>query len=235
MSERKNYLVAGGTSGIGEAIVQQLAQQGQQVFVAARRVSQVPGVTSIVWDATSGQQPDLSSSLPDQLHGFVYAPGTINLKPFNRLTLEEFTTDFQINVLGAVTLSQLALPKLKNAAQSSILFFSTVAVQQGMPYHASVAIAKGGIEGLTRALAAELAPHVRVNAIAPSITDTPLAARLLSSEEKVKNAAARHALKRVGSASDIASMALFLLSEQSAWISGQVIAVDGGLSSLRTG
>ncbi len=232
MSEQKNYLVAGGTSGIGEAIAQQLNQQSHRVFVAARRASQIPDVTSISWDAASGNPLDLSR-LPDQLHGLVYTPGTINLKPFNRLTLAEFTTDFQINVLGAITLTQQVLSRLKNAPQSSILFVSTVAVQQGMPYHASVATAKGGIEGLTRALAAEFAPHIRVNAIAPSLTDTPLAARLLSSEEKVKNAAARHPLKRIGTAQDVAAMALFLLSEQSSWVSGQVLAVDGGLSTLR--
>jgi len=173
--------------------------------------------------------------LPDGLHGVVYCPGTIRLKPIQRLTREDFLEDLQINFLGAVHVIQACLPNLKKSPTgASILLFSTVAVTTGMPFHASIAGAKGAVEGLTRSLAAELAPRIRVNAIAPSLTDTPLAAGLLSSEEKRQAAAERHPMKRIGSAQDIARLALFLLSDDAGWITGQVFHADGGMSALRT-
>jgi NAD(P)-dependent dehydrogenase (short-subunit alcohol dehydrogenase family) len=163
-----------------------------------------------------------------------YCPGTIRLKPFQRLTREDFFEDLQVNLLGAVHIIKACLPNLKNSATgASIVLFSTVAVTTGMPFHASIASAKGAVEGLTRSLAAELAPRIRVNAIAPSLTDTPLAASMLSSDEKRQAAAERHPIKRIGSPQDIARMAVFLLSDAANWVTGQVLHVDGGMSTLR--
>ena len=179
---------------------------------------------------------DLSglTGLPEVLHGLVYCPGSINLKPFSRFTADEMISDFRQNVVGAVGLIQKVLPSMKKANGASIVLFSTVAVKNGLPFHASVAASKGAVEGLARSLAAELASSgIRVNVIAPSLTDTPLAGSLLSSPEKREAAAKRHPIPRVGTADDMASIVRFLLSEESSWITGQVIGVDGGMSTLR--
>lgn len=179
---------------------------------------------------TSESAPDLSLETID---GFAYCPGTINLKPFHGLKLEDFQMDFEVNVKGAIKTLQPIVKQLKKQGNASIVFFSTVAVQQGMPFHSSVAASKGALEGLTRSLAAELAPHVRVNCIAPSVTDTPLASRILSSEEKKEASGKRHALNRVGSADEVARLAAFLLSDESGWMTGQIIGLDGGMSAIR--
>ena len=225
MSETKNFLIIGGTSGIGNALVNLLEETGHIVIQASRSASH------LTYNALHDQLE--LSNLPDVLHGVAYCPGSINLKPFHRLAENDFLEDFRINVLGAIRTLQQVLPLLKKADQASVVLFSTVAVQQGMAFHASVAAAKGAVEGLTRSLAAEWAPKIRVNAIAPSLTQTPLAEKLLASEDKKKTAAERHPLKQVGSAEDIARMASFLLTQQSGWITGQVLHVDGGLSSVR--
>jgi 3-oxoacyl-[acyl-carrier protein] reductase len=230
MSDTKNFLLVGGNSGIGKAIVK-ILDTDHHLILASRNATSAGNHTNIIFDAT---KDELSlDDLPTQLDGLVYCPGSINLKPFHRITDEEFLEDYQVNVLGAIRTIRKVLPLLKNAAQSSIVLFSTVAVQQGMPFHTSVASSKGAIEGLTKSLAAELAPKVRVNAIAPSLTNTPLATKLLSSDEKKKASDERHPLKRTGEPEDIASMAAFLLLNQSSWISGQIFHVDGGLSTLR--
>lgn len=171
--------------------------------------------------------------LPEKIHGFVYCPGAIELKPFRRLTEESILDDFKLQVLGAVKAIQSVLPNLKMAEKASIVLFSSVAVQQGFNFHAQVAMSKGAIEGLTKALAAEFAPHIRVNCIAPSLTDTPLAERLLNSEEKKQANADRHPLKRIGEPQDIAALAVFLLSEEARWMTGQIIHLDGGMSTLK--
>ena len=235
MAER-NMLVIGGSSGIGLEVVKALAGQGEKVYVGSRS-SDAPkefsGITHLHLDVC---RDDLDpASLPETQQGLVYCPGSIRLKPIQRLTEEDFMEDFQVNLLGAVRVIQGCLTRLKkSSAGASIVLFSTVAVTAGMPFHASVASAKGAVEGLTRSLAAELAPRVRVNALAPSLTDTPMAADLLSTEEKRKASAERHPLKRIGSATEIAAMVLFLLSDAAAWITGQVIHVDGGMAALRT-
>lgn len=228
MGDTKNYLIIGGNSGIGKAIADQLKKDGHSVILASRKGGDD---ATLLYDATKDELK--ADDLPAQLHGLVYCPGSINLKPFHRLTDQEFLDDFSLNVMGAVRTIRSVLSLLKNADKSSIVLFSTVAVQQGMPFHASVAASKGAIEGLTRSLAAELAPKIRVNAIAPSLTNTPLAGKLLSSEDKKKASDERHPLKRTGEADDIAQMATFLLSEQASWVTGQIFHVDGGLSALR--
>jgi NAD(P)-dependent dehydrogenase (short-subunit alcohol dehydrogenase family) len=170
--------------------------------------------------------------LPDAIAGLAYCPGAINLLPFKRLKKENIQADFDLQVGGAVRAIQHALEPLKNG-KGSVVMFSTVAVQSGFNFHTQVAMSKGAIEGLTRALAAELAPTVRVNAIAPSITDTPLASRLLSSDDKKEANAKRHPLQKIGAPEDIANAASFLLNDSSSWITGQVLQVDGGISTLK--
>ncbi len=226
-----DILVVGGTSGIGQAITQQLAGQGNQVTVLARNepTSAVDGVTYLTGDVLDDE---LSFDF-DSLDGLVYCPGSINLKPFNRLKKEDFHADFDINVIGAIQTLQKVYPLLKKGSGASVVLFSTVAVAQGMPYHSSTAASKGAVEGLAKSLAAEWAPSIRVNVIAPSITDTPMASRLLSSEERKENSAKRHPLNRVGSPEDIAGLATYLLSDQSSWMTGQILGMDGGMSTLR--
>jgi len=167
------------------------------------------------------------------VNGIAYFPGTINLKPFHRISEADFTTDFTINALGAAAFAQAYLPNLKIAESPAILFFSTVAVATGMQFHAAIAMAKGAVEGLTRSLAAELAPKIRVNCIAPSLTDTPLAEKLLGSAEKAEAGKNRNPLKHIGTTQDLANAITFLISEDAKWITGQVLAVDGGMGAVR--
>lgn len=234
-TELKNILVIGGSSGIGNELALQLAENNR-VYTTYNKNN--PGTVENnhlhfnFCDVTS-ENIDFSY-LPDILHGFVYCPGSINLKPFARIQPEDFISDYRINVLGAVKILQLVLPKLKAAGNASVILFSTVAVQQGFNFHSIVASSKGAIEGLTRALAAELAPAIRVNCIAPSITETPLSATLLNTEAKKEANAMRHPLRRIGKPADIADIASFLLSDQSSFITGQIMAVDGGMSSIKS-
>jgi NAD(P)-dependent dehydrogenase (short-subunit alcohol dehydrogenase family) len=228
---QKNILVVGGSTGIGLALVAQLAGAGHQVLVWSRHAGELegmPGVTHLSVDVAQDELP----ALPAALDGLVYCPGSINLKPFKSLGVQQFQADFELNVLGAVRCLQAAEGALKKGSDPAVVLFSTVAVKKGMAFHASIAAAKGAVEGLAKSLAAEWAPAVRVNAIAPSLTDTPLAERLLSTEDKRRAAADRHPLKRVGTAAEIASLAAYLLSPAAGFITGQVIGADGGMGSL---
>lgn len=229
----KNILIIGGSSGIGKALVNQL-QNDNNLFVANRTDEglDLNKITYMQYDATDGVLD--VSQLPSQLDGFVYCPGSINLRPFKGLKPETFSKDFEINVLGAIQSLQSVLKNLLESPQASLVFFSTVAVQTGMPFHASVAASKGAIEGLTRSLAAEYAPKLRVNTIAPSLTNTPLASKFLNNEIKLEKANERHPLKYIGSADDIANTARFLLSDESKWMTGQIIHLDGGIGDLKT-
>ncbi len=230
----QNIVIIGASSGIGRALAIQLSRGSHQVFGTFNKNMANPpeGLTSYTQLNTLDENPDYSF-LPDTIDGLVYCPGAVNLKPFARIKPEDFLADYQLQVLGAVKAIQTCLPKMKNAAAGSIVLFSTVAVQTGFNFHSLVSSSKGAVEGLTRALAAELAPKVRVNCIAPSITDTPLAGTLLNSPEKKEANAQRHPLKKIGRPEDLAYVAAFLLSEQSAWMTGQIIHADGGISALR--
>ena len=226
------YLIAGGSSGIGNSLAEMLAGEGHTVYATynRNRKESTGSIQYLNWDAQATDQPELI--LPETLDGLAYCPGSINLKPFSRIKPEEFLADFNLQVVGAVKLIQQVLPLLRKSANPSVVLFSTVAVQKGLPFHSQVSASKGAIEGLTRALAAEFAPSIRVNCIAPSLTDTPLAASLLNTEQKKEANALRHPMKRVGTARDIAEMAAFLLSAKSSWMTGQIIGVDGGMGSL---
>lgn len=230
--ETKKIAIIGASKGIGLALAQQLAELGHKVYATYAKTAPSLEHYNITWQRFDVLAPT-PLELPDILDGLVYCPGTIALKPFNRFSATDFQADYQLQVLGAIQCIQTALPALKKSEQAAIVLFSTVAVQQGLPFHSLISASKGAIEGLTRALAAELAPKIRVNAIAPSLTNTPLAENLLNSDAKREANAARHPLKRVGEAADIAHMAAFLLTDQASWISGQILHVDGGISSLR--
>ncbi len=224
----KHILLIGGSHGIGNHIAA-LHANDHKVFIASRSQEQLPkGTTHIPFDVLNDNIED--AYLPEDLDGFVYCPGSINLKPFRMLFEDSFKADMDINFFGMVRVLKHILPKMN--VGGSIVLFSTVAVQTGMPFHTSVAAAKGAIEGFARSLAAENAPKLRVNVIAPSLVDTPLARRLLNNDAKREKMGERHPLKRVGKPNDIAKAASYLLSDDSSWITGQVLGVDGGLSSL---
>jgi NAD(P)-dependent dehydrogenase (short-subunit alcohol dehydrogenase family) len=229
----KTFLVVGGTSGIGLETTKILSKENR-VIVLSRTNRNLDGINNVEFhpaDVTKSVEelPEIN----DSIDGLVYCPGTINLKPLKSLKLEDFQNDFEINLLGAIKVINKYFNNLKSAGKSSLVLFSTVAVQTGMPYHASVASSKGAVEGLTRTLAAEFAPNIRVNCIAPSITNTPLAEKLLNNEVKFKASEDRHPLKRIGSADEIAKTVEFLLSSSTGFITGQIVKVDGGISSLK--
>mgnify|MGYP000423743132 FL=1 len=230
---KKNILIIGGSSGIGRALVDLVAPE-HNIYVASRSNESLANaeVSHISYDVMNDALD--VSDLPEQLDGFVYCPGSINLRPFRGLKPQTFQDDFNLNVVGAVKSLQAVLPLLQKSPQASLVFYSTVAVSTGMPFHASVAAAKGALEGLTRSLAAEYAPKFRVNCIAPSLTDTPLADKFLNNEAKLEKAQERHPLKKVGTAKNIAQMTAFLLGEESQWMTGQILHVDGGIGDLKT-
>lgn len=228
---KKNILIVGGSKGIGLETVK-LLEGKHNLYVTSRSGDNLEGkdITHFSFDVVNDDISELD--LPDQIDGLVFCPGSINLKPFKMLKSSAFEDDINLNFLSLVKVTHKLLDKLKASDQASIVYYSTVAVQMGMPFHTSVAAAKGAIEGFARSLAAEYAPKFRVNVIAPSLTNTPLASRLLGNDKKKEKMGERHPLKRVGTPHDIAAMTAFLLSEDSSWMTGQVLGVDGGMSSL---
>ena len=232
----KNILVVGGSSGIGLSLVKLLHDQKANVYTVSRSAAvEWPENVHYLKADVTGNLDAVEMFLPQQLHGLVYSVGSITLKPFSRLTAEDFLMDYQLNVLGAARMIQQAFRPIKNAAGSSIVLISSVAAKTGMPYHASIAAAKCAVEGMALSLAAEFAgQQIRVNVVAPSLTDTPLAQSLLSTPEKREASAKRHPLGKIGQPEDNSQLIAFLLSDESSWMTGQVIGLDGGLGKLKT-
>jgi len=229
----KNIVIVGAGKGIGLRSAQLL--KNENLFTISRNLTPELEILDTQFFQLDVIKDDLSEvSLPEEIHGVVFCPGSINLKPFHRLSEEDFLADFHQNFLGAVKIIQKCLPALKKSGSASIVLFSTVAAKVGMPFHTSIAASKGAIESFARSLAAELASSkIRVNVIAPSLSDTGLAAQLLSTDEKRLASAKRHPLQRIGSADDSAQVVEFLISDKSSWITAQVIGVDGGLGTIK--
>lgn len=234
--KNKNILILGASSGIGLELVHLLDAEGANIFAASRSRStrwpeSVEYLEMDVLDSTSA----LASFLPEELDGLVYCVGNINLKPFGRISESDFINDFKINVVGAASSIQESLKSLKNSSSASVVLISSVAARTGMAFHASIATSKAAIEGLAISLAAELSGYqIRVNVVAPSLTDTPLASKLLNTPEKMEAVAKRHPLGKYGTVKDISAAIAFLLSAESSWITGQIIPVNGGLGNLKT-
>lgn len=231
-----NFVLAGGSTGIGLELIQSLLDEADQIDVYSRTPGDLPDSPVIRHHECNFADPESPiEQLPESITGAVYCPGTINLRSFRSLKPDNFRDDFEVNVVGAVRFLQACYPALRKAnndGPASVLMFSTVAVSTGMPMHASVAAAKGAIEGLTRSLAAEWAPDIRVNCLAPALTDTPLAEKLLKTDEARAAMAGKYPLSRIGQPGDLASLARFLLLPDSSWITGQIIGVDGGMSAI---
>lgn len=224
------YLFAGASSKTAIATKQILQNQNQTVIgISTKKEEKNYNQFYEVNSYEFGNFPEIT----EPLNGLVYFPGTINLKPFHRLTENDFLNDYKINALGAVAFIQKYLPNLKTSPNASIVLISSVAANTGMPFHSSIAMAKAAIEGLTKSLAAELAPAIRVNCIAPSLTNTLLGEKFLNTPEKIEASQKRNPLKKIGEPFDLANAIEFLLSEKSNWITGQVIAVDGGMNTLK--
>lgn len=227
----KHYVIIGGSKGIGKATAELLAAEGHRVTVFSRTPYEGPA-HSIQWEEFDVTTNEWEDQMPENIDGLVYSVGSINLKPFRGLKPEVFEQDFQLQVMGAVKALQAAQKNFTKDAIPSCVLYSTVAVQRGMPFHATVSASKGAIEGLVRAIASEWAPKARINCIAPSLTDTPLASKLLSTTEKKEAIGANNPMKRVGEVADIAEMTAFLLSDKASWMTGQVVHIDGGQSVL---
>jgi NAD(P)-dependent dehydrogenase (short-subunit alcohol dehydrogenase family) len=235
-------IIYGGSGGIGSATARLLRERGYHLHLVGRSEAKLaPIATELGASFTTGDVTDASlfsraaNEAGEVLNGLVYAVGTINLRSFQRLAEADYLNDFRLNALGAALAIQAALPALKKSTGvASVVLFSSVAARQGFSFHASMGMAKGAVSGLTLSLAAELAPKVRVNAIAPSLTRTPLAEGILSSEQMAASMAGLHAMQRLGTPADMAALAAFLVSPEASWITGQIIGVDGGRSTLRT-
>jgi NAD(P)-dependent dehydrogenase (short-subunit alcohol dehydrogenase family) len=230
----KNIVIIGCGQGIGFASAKLLSKKNKVIGISKSENTEINelDIEFHQMDILTGNLDEID--FPEVVDGLIYAPGSINLKPFNRLTEDDFKNDFEINVLGAVKTIRKLLPHFKKSESASVVLFSSAAAKLGMPFHASISASKSAVEGLTKSLAAELSTQkIRVNAVAPSLTDTNLASQLLSTPEKREASAKRHPLQRIGNAEEIAKMTAFLLSPDASWITGQIIAVDGGMSNLK--
>lgn len=225
----KTYIVIGGSKGIGNAIVETLIEHHKVINLSRTQPAQShPNLSHHNCDILTDELPDIENA-----DGLVYCPGSINLKPIGRFSLDDFREDYEINVIGAVKAIQKYLNVIKNGEDPSIVVFSTVAAKLGMPFHASIAAAKSGVEGLVKSLGAELATKLRINAIAPTVTNTELASKLLRNDKMIENITERHPMKKFLQPKDVAGMAEFLLSEKSSSISGQVFEMDCGIVSFK--
>ncbi|MFL1011516.1 SDR family NAD(P)-dependent oxidoreductase [Flavisericum labens] len=225
----KTIILIGGSKGIGNAILNKLIDSCKIVNISRSSPKQDhPNLTHHSCDILKGDLPKIKSA-----DALIYCPGSINLKPISRLSTEDFQNDFEINVLGAVKSIQEYIPALKGGNTPSILLFSTVAAKLGMPFHASIATAKSGVEGLVKSLGAELAPTIRINAIAPTVTNTDLASKLLRNEKMIDNITERHPLKKFLEPEEVAEMASFLISDKTTSISGQIFNMDCGIVSFK--
>ncbi len=224
----KKHLIIGGSGGIGSAIINQLSDKDEIVNFSRREPAVDRKITHHGLDVLKDELPEIKG-----IDSIIYCPGSINLKPIGSLKIEDFQNDFNINVLGAVRVIKAYHRELKRNS-GSIVMFSTVASKIGMPFHSSVAAAKSGVEGLAKSLAAELAPKVRVNCVAPTVTKTPLAENLLRNEKAQESTKERHPLKSYLSAEEVAGMAVYLVSEQARNITGQIMGIDAGIGSVRS-
>lgn len=226
----KTIIVIGGSKGIGKALISSLLSSYDNIVNISRTEPVISGgnITHYSCDILTDDLPDIESA-----DGLVYCPGSINLKPINRLSIEDFQDDFNLNVIGAVKAIQNYLPALKKGNNPSIVLFSTVAAKLGMPFHASVAASKSAVEGLTKSLGAELAPTIRVNAIAPTVTNTELASKLLRNDSMIEKMNERHPLKKILQPEEVADMAAFLLSDKASSLSGQIFEMDCGIVSFK--
>lgn len=237
------YLIVGATGAVGSSLLIRIRESGHRVHAISRspekleKLAATQGITYSVADVLQTREfCEAIQKAGEELSGLAYCVGSIRLGSFSKLRQDDFLADYRLNALGAATAIQAALPAMRNhqGGPASIVMFSSVAASQGFSGHASIAMSKGAVEALTLSLAAELAPHIRVNCIAPSLLQTPLSQSILTSETMTNAIKQLHPLQRLGTADDAASLASFLLSSDASWITGQIIAVDGGRSALRT-
>jgi NAD(P)-dependent dehydrogenase (short-subunit alcohol dehydrogenase family) len=228
----KNILIIGASSDIGLEICKLANADGHNIYATSRDDASANNFDNFI-QLDPNKSLDVLDDLPEDIDGLVYCPGTINLRSLQRLTLEDIKNEMEVNFYGAFNIIKKVLPNLKKNDGASVVLFSTVAVKTGMPMHSSIAAAKGAVEGLAKSLAAELAPRVAINCVAPSIVDTKLAANILSTDERKQASADRHPLKTIGTINSIANSAYFLLQAKENWISGQIFRPDGGLSALK--
>ncbi len=225
----KNILIIGGSSGIGKYLAENLSAEHHIIATYRNHEIKNENIKSYQLDVTKDY---LDLDLPEVLDGVVYCPGNISLKPFTRFSPEDFLKDYELQFLGAVKILQYAMPNLKKSANASVVLFSSVAAQKGFAFHSLVAPHKAALEGFTKAMAAEYAPKIRFNCIAPSLTQTNLSAGILSNEEKIKKMGELNPMKRVGQPQDIGDFASYLLSDKASWITGQIFHIDGGSSVI---
>lgn len=226
----KNILIIGSGSVIGRELITKLILGNNRIWSVSRNDNIIES-EKIHHRKMNILEEDIPSDyLPDKIDGLVYLPGNINLKPFKMLKEKDFLDDININFIGAVKSIKSVLKKFNHG--SSVVMFSSVAVQKGMKYHTSLGAAKGAVEGFARSLAAELAPAVRVNVVAPSLTNTPLGEKFINTPDKLKSMKDKHPLHAIGEPGDIAAMVHYLLSDDARWMSGQIMHIDGGLSTL---